>query len=242
MTSFDRLLRSTPARLDAGRAGSRPRTGALLRFRTDHAAACDAVRSQWSDDFVAHLRTRGFLVVSSAAADRDSFVRNPGLGRQLAAGEADRLRAAVVAQETRRADAERPLVQLVLSDGLSAVAGERHADAIVPRLFELLGGFLRIAPPVAVRNGRVAIGDQIAGATGAQLVIHLIGERPGLSSAESLGCYLTYAPGPATTDADRKCISNIHAAGLDPIEAAATIAGVAQRIIAARTSGTACVL
>lgn len=90
-------------------------------------------------------------------------------------------------------------------------------------------------------NGRVAIADVVAMAAGAQLVVHLIGERPGLSSADSLGCYLTYAPTPATTDAERKCISNIHSAGLAPVEAAA-IVGVVQRIVSARTSGSGCAL
>jgi ethanolamine ammonia-lyase small subunit len=133
-------------------------------------------------------------------------------------------------------------VQLVLSDGLSAVAAERHCDAVVPRLLELLARLFDVQRPVAVRNGRVAVGDAVATASGANLVVHLIGERPGLSSAESLGCYFTYAPNAATTDADRKCISNIHAAGLAPAEAAATVAGVVQRIMSARMSGSACVL
>jgi ethanolamine ammonia-lyase small subunit len=257
MTDFDRLRRTTPARLDVGRAGSRPRTATLLDFRRAHAAARDAVWSEWSDTFVVHLERLGFLIVASAAPDRQTYVLNPPLGRQLASGEAERIRAAngqeipaapllekggsVSRSKSRQFQGEREFeghtLQVVLSDGLSAVAGETHCDAVVPRLLDALRRLARVAVPVAVRNGRVAVADAVAQASGTTLVVHLIGERPGLATAESLGCYLTYVPGPSTTDADRKCISNIHAAGLNPTEAAATIAGVTRRIFAARTSG-----
>jgi ethanolamine ammonia-lyase small subunit len=235
MNDFERLCRTTPARLGVGRAGSRPRTTTLLGFRRDHAAACDAVWSEWSDGFVASLEQLGFLIVHSAAADRRTYVLNPPLGRRLAPGEELRVRSTNASRSRQHG---RATVQLVLSDGLSPVAAERHCDAVVPRLLEALRRFASPATPVAVRNGRVAVGDQIARASDATLVVHLIGERPGLATAESLGCYLTYAPGTQTTDADRKCISNIHAAGLNPAEAAATIAGVSRRILDARTSGT----
>lgn len=253
MTAFERLRRATPARLDVGRAGSRPRTSTLLDFRRAHAAACDAVWSEWPDAFLTHLERLGFLVVSSAAPDRRTYILNPPLGRCLAPGEAERIRtASAVAPDaltptrSRRAREKKgappPVVQLVLSDGLSALAAVRHCDAVVPRLLDGLRTLAHCAVPVAVRNGRVAIGDEIARLASAGLVVHLIGERPGLATAESLGCYLTHAPGPSTTDADRKCISNIHAAGLNPNEAAASIAGVARRILDAQTSGTALVL
>jgi len=235
MTDHERLRRTTPARLGLGRCGSRPRTAALLDFRGDHAAACDAVWSCWPPAFLARLHDLGFLVVRSAAGDRDTYVLNPPLGRRLAAGEPERIRAA-------SASATGVRIQVVVSDGLSAVAAERHCDAVVPRLLEALARIAALAVPVAVINGRVAVGDEIAAVAGATLVVHLIGERPGLATAESLGCYLTYKPSLRSTDADRKCISNIHAAGLNPAEAAATIAGVSQRILGAQTSGTALVL
>jgi len=95
-----------------------------------------------------------------------------------------------------------------------------------------------VGVPVALRQGRVAAADRIAAAVGARLVVHVIGERPGLGCADSLGCYLTYRPGPQTTDADRKCVSNIRPQGLDPDEAGASIAGVCQRILEKRSSGT----
>jgi len=99
-----------------------------------------------------------------------------------------------------------------------------------------------LGTPVAVRNGRVAVADAIGAALGAAVVVHVIGERPGLGAADSLGCYLTWRPGPGTTDADRKCISNVRPAGLDPAEAGATIAGVCRRILDAGSSGTGLVL
>ena len=239
MTDFVRLRRATPARLDVGRAGPRPRTATLLDVRGDHAAAQDAVWGEGSAAFLDRLRTLGFLLVASAAPDRRAYVLNPSLGRRLAGGEAARIRDAASGPDSR---ARAPRVQLVLSDGLSAIAAERHCDTVVPRLLDALHSFTAVAHPVAVRHGRVAIGDAVAQAAGAGLVVHLIGERPGLGKADSLGCYITYAPRPTTTDADRKCISNIHAAGLAPTEAAATIAGLVQRILAAGTSGTGLVL
>ena len=96
--------------------------------------------------------------------------------------------------------------------------------------------------PVAVRNGRVAVADVVGATVGVTLVVHVIGERPGLRTADSLGCYLTWRPSPTTTDADRKCVSNIHPAGLDPDEAGATIAGLCRRILERGTSGTNLVL
>jgi len=252
MNRFDRLRRATPARLSVGRAGSRPRTATLLDFRRDHAAARDAVWSQWSDPFLTHLERLGFLIVSSAAPDRRTYILNPPLGRRLAASEADRIRAMNQRPEQKPPHSldppfglrgqEAPALQVVLSDGLSAIAGEKHCDAVLPRLLDMLATLARPTVPVAVRNGRVAVGDAVAQASGATVVLHLIGERPGLATGESLGCYLTFAPGPSTTDADRKCISNIHAAGLNPAEAAATIAGVTRRILEAASSGTDLIL
>src|SRR5262245_61575576 len=93
MNDLERLRRTTPARLGVGRAGSRPRTATLLGFRRDHAAARDAVWSEWSNEFLAHLQQLGFLSVGSAAADRQTYVLNPSLGRRLARGEAQRIRA-----------------------------------------------------------------------------------------------------------------------------------------------------
>ncbi|HUI26903.1 MAG TPA: ethanolamine ammonia-lyase subunit EutC [Candidatus Kryptonia bacterium] len=226
---FDRARRATPARLDVGRAGARPRTATWLAFQRDHAAARDAVWSSWSGAFVDRLRDLGFLVVMSAAPDRLAYINQPPLGRRLAAGEVERIRA----QASTASD-----IQVVLSDGLSAQAAEAHFARLYPTLSRHLAQLGTLGAPVAVRNGRVAVADVVAAAVGAQLVVHLIGERPGLGSADSLGCYLTFRPGPDTTDADRKCVSNIRPQGLNPDEAGATIAGICQRVLERGSSAT----
>jgi ethanolamine ammonia-lyase small subunit len=233
--TFDlaRARRRTPARLGVGRAGTRPPTAAWLAFLGDHAGARDAVRSSWSAGFEDRLRALGCLLVASAAPDRLAYIREPPLGRQLPPGELERV----------RAHSPRPGgIQLVVSDGLSARAAEAHLEALWPTLCAHLAGLGALGAPVAVRNGRVAVGDAIGSAVGARLVVHLIGERPGLGSADSLGCYVTLDAGPRTTDADRKCVSNIRPAGLDPREAGGTIAGLCRLILERGSSGTDLVL
>jgi ethanolamine ammonia-lyase small subunit len=224
-----RLLRATPARLGAGRAGSRLRTASALDFRADHARARDAVASTWSEAFLAELRVRGFLLVRSAACDFESYLRRPDLGRALADGEAARIAAASVAGA---------VAQIVVSDGLSARAAESWLARVWPTLARGLERLGPLARPVAVTRGRVAIADRICEASAAQLAVHLIGERPGLATPESLGCYVTLRPHIRTTDADRKCISNIHARGLPPDEAGAAIVEVCEKVLRAGSSGT----
>jgi ethanolamine ammonia-lyase small subunit len=226
---WERLLRSTPARLAVGRAGPRPRTATWLDFRADHARARDAVHGAWSDAFLARLDSLGFLRVRSAAPDKATYLRRPDLGRALAAGEDERIHAAA-----------RPgaFAQIVVSDGLSARASEIQLERVWPTLLRGLARLGPLAVPVAVQLGRVAIADRICEASGAELAVHLIGERPGLATAESLGVYLTYRPRPGTTDAGRKCISNIHARGLAPDEGGAAITELAEKIARARSSGT----
>jgi ethanolamine ammonia-lyase small subunit len=224
-----RLLRATPARLDVGRAGSRPRTASALDFRADHARARDAVHGVWSEAFLAALRERAFLLVRSAAPDKAAYLRRPDLGRALADGEAARIAGARVPGA---------VAQIVVSDGLSARAAEAQLARVWPALVRGLARLGPLSAPVAVRLGRVAIADRVCEASGARLAVHLIGERPGLRAAESLGCYMTLAPRAATTDSDRKCISNIHAHGLPPDEAGAAIVEVCEKILRAGSSGT----
>ncbi|MGH7894565.1 MAG: ethanolamine ammonia-lyase subunit EutC [Candidatus Binatia bacterium] len=230
---FERARRTTPARLAVGRVGTRPGTATWLAFQRDHAAARGAVWSEWGEAFVGWLRAHGFVVVGSAAPDRMAYVRRPPLGRTLPAAALD---------EIRRASSIAPSIQIVLSDGLSAKAAEAHFERLYAGLSRNLERLATLGVPVAVRNGRVAVADAIGAAVGATLVVHVIGERPGLGAADSLGCYLTWRPGPATTDADRKCVSNIRPAGLAPDEAGAAIAGVCRRILEHGSSGTDLVL
>jgi ethanolamine ammonia-lyase small subunit len=179
------------------------------------------------------LRALDFIVVASSAPDRDAYVRTPPLGRRLATGAVEAIRAA---------SPQSPAIQLVLSDGLSPIAAETHFERLWSGLRRHLATLGTLGVPVAVRNGRVAVADEIGSAVGASLVVHVIGERPGLGAADSLGCYITWKPAASTTDADRKCISNVRPAGLDPAEAGATIAGVCRRILECGSSGTDLVL
>jgi ethanolamine ammonia-lyase small subunit len=152
-------------------------------------------------------------LVESAVPDRTAYLRRPDLGRRLS--EMGR-RTVVALARPNETD-----LALVIADGLSGLAVERHAA----QLAELVAGRLRgegwsLSPVVLVRQGRVAIGDEIGGLLGARLVAVLIGERPGLSSPDSLGAYLTFEPRPGRTDAERNCVSNIRPEGL-PVAAAA---------------------
>jgi ethanolamine ammonia-lyase small subunit len=230
---LERLLRATPARLALGRAGVRPRTSNALDFRADHARARDAVHGAWSDAFRAELAALGCLAVRSAAPDKDAYLRRPDLGRALAEGEAERIGAA------RRRGA---VAQIVVSDGLSARAAESQLAALWPALVRGLARLGPLATPVAATLARVALADRVCEASGARLAVHLIGERPGLAASASLGCYVTLAPHAATTDADRKCISNIHARGLPADEAGAAIVELCEKVLRAGSSGTSVAL
>lgn len=218
MSGADRwraLTRFTPARIGLGRTGVSLGTARALEFQAAHAAARTAVHAPFDAEATAARLGPGFpaaLTVRSRAADRATYLQRPDFGRALADGEAARLSAAAVAG----AD-----VAVVVADGLSALAVERNAGgflaAFLPRAARQ--GW-RLAPLVVASQARVALGDAIGAALGARLVVMLIGERPGLSAADSLGLYLTYGPRAGLTDADRNCVSNIREGGLSHGEAA----------------------
>jgi ethanolamine ammonia-lyase small subunit len=208
------LRRFTPARVGLGRAGNGLPTAAQLAFQADHAAARDAVHASLD---VAALQARltqagiDSLAVHSAAADRQIYLRRPDLGRRLL--EADRYRLPAL-----------PGAMLfVVCDGLSAVAVQRHAVEMLCHVVPALRAGGAVAPVVIATQGRVALGDDIGGTMGAEAVAVLLGERPGLSAADSLGIYLTWQPRPGRTDAERNCISNIRDAGLPVAQAAAKL-------------------
>jgi ethanolamine ammonia-lyase small subunit len=210
--NFTRLRDFTPARVGLGRAGGSVPTRELLAFQLAHAHARDAVHACLDLQALAlELSPRKYLIVRSAAPDRSTYLRRPDLGRQPNE-ESDHLLSA----ERGTFDAA-----FVLADGLSALAIERHGARMLKNILTKLDALeWNLAPVAIVEQGRVAIGDEIAEGLGASMVIVLIGERPGLSSPDSLGIYLTWNPRPRVTDADRNCISNIWAEGLS-YEAAA---------------------
>ncbi len=206
------LRRFTPARVGLGRAGNGLPTAAHLAFQADHAAARDAVHAVLDVAALqAGLTDAGIdsLAVRSAAADRQTYLRRPDLGRRLPDADRARLPAAPGA------------LLFVVCDGLSAVAVQRHAAPLLSLVVPvLLAGGDSVAPVVVATQGRVALGDDIGDAMGAEAVAVLIGERPGLSGADSLGVYLTWRPHLGRIDAERNCISNIRPAGLPVAQAA----------------------
>ena len=209
-----RLRDLTAARIAIGRAGGSLPTHELLSLSLDHARARDAVHHPLDVGALqAGLGERGLpcMTVHSAAGDRATYLRRPDLGRRLDDASRARLRDA--------ADGRGYDLALVFADGLSAIAVERHALSVIDDLLAALGDW-RLAPVVIAEQARVALGDDIGSALRARQVVMLIGERPGLSSPDSLGLYLTYAPRPGLSDADRNCISNVRPAGLVPAAAA----------------------
>ncbi len=205
------LREFTPARVELGRTGHSIPTRELLDFQLAHAKARDAVHLPLDvPSLVVELKQRTIpcVTLASAAADRATYLHRPNLGRRLDAESRERLASLKTGYEAA----------FVIADGLSALAVHRHAA----RLLELVLAKLdwAVAPVAIVRQGRVAIGDEIGELLGAKLAIVLIGERPGLSSPDSLGVYLTWEPRSGRTDAQRNCISNVRAEGLS-YEAAA---------------------
>jgi ethanolamine ammonia-lyase small subunit len=193
------LTQFTNARVALGRAGNSLPTGELLRFQLDHARARDAV--------FAELDERGLpaphVVVHSAARDRGVYRRRPDLGRVLREQSRGLLKAGDY-------DAA-----IVLADGLSALAVNRHAGPLLEALLPLLAAEdWRLAPLTVALQARVGLGDEIGRLLAARQVVMLIGERPGLTAPDSLGIYLTYDPRPGRKEAERNCISNVRPEGL----------------------------
>jgi ethanolamine ammonia-lyase small subunit len=209
---------ATPARIALGRVGAGLPTHELLRFGVAHAMARDAIHAEWDIETLTHqISALGLGVVQtvSRAGDRSTYLRRPDLGRQLADGEAAKLRAMAV-------DHDAPVdLALVVGDGLSSLAIERNAVPLLRHLLARLPAGTHVGPVVLVRQARVAVADEVGEALGARQAVILIGERPGLSSPDSMGLYLTHAPQRGRTDAQRNCISNVRQGGLSH-EAAAT--------------------
>jgi ethanolamine ammonia-lyase small subunit len=213
------MRRHTQARIGLGRAGSALPTRHRLELQTAHAAARDAVHSPFDPDAVAAgLTGMPTVRVRSAAGDRLTYLQRPDLGRRLHPTDRAHLPAG---------DWD---VVFVVADGLSSRAVHEHAAAMVRETAARLPSW-QVAPVVLAEQARVALGDDIASAMGAAMVVVLVGERPGMSAADSLGAYLTYRPTPGvTTDADRNCLSNIRPPlGLTYEAAAGKLAGLMGR-------------
>ena len=215
---FARLRQATPARIGLGRCGNALPTQALLEFQLAHARARDAVHETYRPDtLVAQLAAAQIggsspLIVHSQAPDRHSYLQRPDLGRSLNVSDSEQLSAAQYE------------VAFVIADGLSAPAAHRHAVPLLQALWPKIEPW-RIAPVVIACQARVALGDAIGAQLGASLVAMLIGERPGLTSPDSLGIYLTWHPHRGRQDSERNCISNIRPpTGLSYEQAASRLA------------------
>ncbi len=216
------LRRHTPARIALGRAGSSLPTAELLRFSAAHARARDAVHVPLDTDaLTSELTAVGWppIPVASQATTRDQYLRRPDLGRRLRTEDLQRLRDAA----TGPVD-----LVVVLGDGLSALAVQQHALAVLTALHRALSTLasgetpLRFAPLVVATQARVALADDVGAALQA---------KPGLSAADSLGAYLTHEPRTGRTDAERNCVSNIRPEGLTPEAAGQRLAWLVRQAL-----------
>ena len=221
-----RMKKKTTARIGVGRAGPRLNTRTMLTLRADHAKARDAVFLDVPGELIEKL---GLFTVQTECAEKNQFLTRPDLGRQLS-------------EEGARAVKERcapnPDVQVFLADGLSSTAVEANAETILGLLLDALKDRgLTVGTPFFVRFGRVAVEDQVAELVGAKVVCVLIGERPGLGSAESMSAYIAYNARVGMPEARRTVVSNIHKDGISAAEAGAYIAELIEKIYHAKASG-----
>jgi ethanolamine ammonia-lyase small subunit len=211
---WQQLKSFTRARIALGRVGSSVPTKEVLDFGMSHAMARDAVHCPLDvESFCGGLHESGFetLRVKSAAPDRASYLLRPDLGRKLSAASAKRLR------DEARKDLD---ILFVVGDGLSSLAIANHATPVLECLRALMPAARSEAPVVVATQARVALSDQIGELLRARVVVMLIGERPGLTSPDSLGIYITYAPRAGRQDSERNCISNVRPEGLNYLAAA----------------------
>jgi ethanolamine ammonia-lyase small subunit len=235
--SWAGLRRFTNARIAIGSSGNSVPTDELLRFGVAHAQARDAVHLPLDGKALrAELASHGVetMELDSAATDRATYLRRPDLGRVLSP------RSTEVLSEAGSSAGNGVDVAIVIGDGLSAAAVHRNAVALLLALRPLLeASGLRCAPIVIARQARVALGDPIGEGLQARLVLMLIGERPGLSSPDSLGAYLTSAPRPGTADSMRNCVSNIRPEGLPIVDAARKLAWLINEALRIGATGIA---
>lgn len=233
------LRRHTPARIALGRAGTSLPTHELLRFAAAHAAARDAVHVPLDVAALsAELAADGWstLTVESRAPTRDTYLRRPDFGRRLSQASAGLVGAHAEAQDAP------PELVIVVGDGLSANGVQRHAAPLLRALrsaFDAAGAPPSRAPVVIATQSRVALADEVGQLLGARLALILLGERPGLSSPDSVGAYLTHGPAVGTADSQRNCVSNIRPDGLPFEVAARRIAWLAREALRRRLTGVA---
>jgi ethanolamine ammonia-lyase small subunit len=228
------LASRTMARIGRGRTGASLPTREVLAFDLAHALARDAVHARVDRAMLAQALGRLSLTtleIDSEAVERQAYLRRPDAGRRLSAASAARL-AEVAGQ---RCD-----LAVMIGDGLSAAAVDAHAAALMAEFAPLAAKLGLAIGPIALAEGaRVALGDVVGATLGARFAVVLIGERPGLSAADSLGIYLTFDPKPGRNDAERNCISNIRPEGLPPAIAAQKLAWLVSAALTRKLTGVA---
>ncbi|MDK0538053.1 ethanolamine ammonia-lyase subunit EutC [Clostridium perfringens] len=216
----------TPARLGSGRAGARYKTITALRMRADHAAAQDSVFSDVSEEFI---KKNNFIPVKTMCTDKDEYVTRPDLGRRFSSETTEIIK--------EKCD-KNPKVQIMVGDGLSSAAIEANVEDILPSIEQGLKMYgLNLGPILFVKYCRVPAMDAVGEATGADVVCLLVGERPGLVTAESMSAYIAYKPKVGMPEAKRTVISNIHKGGTTAVEAGAHIAELIKTMLDKKASG-----
>ena len=233
MDDFWKELKSyTSARVGIGAAGTSLKTQSLLHFRQGHAQARDAVHAELNTIFLmneisSHLNLSS-IQVHSNAIDRFTYLKNPNAGRVLDEASQHKLQNLIHSSTD---------LCFVIADGLSATAVNTHVLSLLQKVLENLNNAFTISPIIIAANGRVALGDEIGFILKAKVVVVLIGERPGLTTPDSLGIYITYNPQPGLTDECRNCISNIHGKGLSYDLAAAKLVYLINKSLRLKISG-----
>ena len=224
--AFQDLKLKTPARLGLGRAGARYKTISMLRMRADHAAAQDSVFSHVPDEFAVN---NGFVPVQTLCQTKDEYLTRPDRGRRF-----DEENQAII----KKTFGQDPKIALVVGDGLSSAAIEANAvDCLQAVRAGLKAYGLEGGPVLHVKYCRVGASDHIGDLTGAEVVCMLVGERPGLVTAESMSAYLTYKPHIGIPESKRTVISNIHKGGTTAVEAGAHIAELIKTMLERKASG-----
>ena len=222
----------TPARLNIGRVGSRYTTAAMLRFRADHARAVDAVLTEVDVDWP---RKNGLAELHSEAASRDEYLRRPERGRRVRTEEISKLKSLNTGSSKK--EAAKPSVLIFVGDGLSSAAVEANAGPLLRALMKALDRKYSLLKPVFIRNARVRIEDHIGEILRPDCICMIVGERPGLATAESLSAYVIYRPRRSSLEPDRTVISNIHRGGIPIAEAAKKISALINNAMVHRATG-----
>lgn|GEM_PF-65527 len=225
------LVESTPARIGVWRAGTRPLTSAMLKLRIDHAAAVDSVYGEVSQQLLDEF---SLFTVETFYENTENYLKRPDKGRIITDEGV-----ALIRQRCKM----KPQVQIVVSDGLSANAVEANLRDVYPALLDSLRSYgLTWGTPFFVKGGRVAVMDHIGELLQPEVLVLLIGERPGLVSSESMSAYMCYRPRKGIVESDRTVISNIHKGGTPPVEAGAHIGTMLKTMLEQKASGVKLVI